>query len=177
MNEFSFLKNAHVFGLDVICENRSVLAGDEAGDVECNGSVVGETRRWGRVSFGSDPRGPSGPAVGIGRKGSEGRDRKEGIGRKGSEGRDRKEGIGRNGIGRKGSEGRDRKEGIGRKGSEGRDRKEGIGRKGSEGRDRKEGIGRKGFALRKNDSGSKNWFHSLIQEFEYFPRVSVILCK
>ncbi|WP_082279076.1 hypothetical protein [Leptospira interrogans] len=31
------------------------------------------------------------------------------------------------------------------------------------------GIGRKGYALRKNDLGSKNWFHSLIQEFEYFP--------
>ncbi|EMN80295.1 hypothetical protein [Leptospira interrogans] len=31
------------------------------------------------------------------------------------------------------------------------------------------GIGRKGYALRKNDLGSKNWFHSLAQEFEYFP--------
>ncbi|EKO24165.1 transposase [Leptospira interrogans] len=73
LNEFSFLKNAHVFGLDVICENEGVDAGgvDER-DVECNGSSVvdvGETRRWGRLSFGSDPRGPLEPAVGIGRKG------------------------------------------------------------------------------------------------------------
>ncbi|MCR8639695.1 transposase [Leptospira interrogans serovar Ricardi] len=71
LNEFSFLKNAHVFGLDVICENGETLAGNDVRDVECNGSVdaVGETRRWGRLSFGSDPRGPLEPAVGIGRKG------------------------------------------------------------------------------------------------------------
>ncbi|WP_082269712.1 transposase, partial [Leptospira interrogans] len=83
LNEFSFLKNAHVFGLDVICENESVLAEE-----------VDDAREMGRSSFGSDPRRPLGPAV---------------------------------------------------------------------------GIGRKGYALRKNDLGSKNWFHSLIQEFEYFP--------
>ncbi|EKO24014.1 ISXO2-like transposase domain protein [Leptospira interrogans str. UI 12621] len=83
LNEFSFLKNAHVFGLDVICENGEMLAGD-----------VDDAREMGRSSFGSDPRGSLGPAV---------------------------------------------------------------------------GIGRKGYALRKNDLGSKNWFHSLIQEFEYFP--------
>ncbi|AOP33819.1 transposase [Leptospira tipperaryensis] len=59
LNEFSFLKNAHVFGLDVICENGEMLAGE-----------VDEGRGVGRVSFGSDPRGPLGPAVGIGRKGS-----------------------------------------------------------------------------------------------------------
>lgn len=58
LNEFSFLKNAHVFGLDVICENGEVLAGD-----------VGDAREMGRSSFGSDPGGPLGPAVGIGRKG------------------------------------------------------------------------------------------------------------
>ncbi|WP_061237140.1 transposase [Leptospira interrogans] len=69
LNEFSFLKNAHVFGLDVICENEAVGAGDDVRDVECNGSRVGETKRWGRLSFGSDPRGPLEPAVGIGRKG------------------------------------------------------------------------------------------------------------
>ncbi|EKR65784.1 hypothetical protein LEP1GSC036_2640 [Leptospira weilii str. 2006001853] len=80
-----------MFGLDVICENEVALAGAECSDVD---AVVGETKRWGKLSFGSDPRGPLEPAV---------------------------------------------------------------------------GIGRKGFALRKNDSGSKNWFHSLIQEFEYFP--------
>ncbi|EKO59075.1 ISXO2-like transposase domain protein [Leptospira kirschneri str. H2] len=63
LNEFSFLKNAHVFGLDVICENGSGLTGDEM-------RVVGEAggMRW--VSVGSDPRGPLEPAVGIGRKGS-----------------------------------------------------------------------------------------------------------
>ncbi len=68
LNEFSFLKNAHVFGLDVICENADVGTGD---DVSNGSSVVdvGDTRRWGRLSFGSDPRGPLEPAVGIGRKG------------------------------------------------------------------------------------------------------------
>ncbi|WP_236718706.1 transposase [Leptospira interrogans] len=68
LNEFSFLKNAHVFGLDVICENEAVGVSD---DVSNGSSVVdvGETKRWGKLSFGSDPRGPLGPAVGIGRKG------------------------------------------------------------------------------------------------------------
>ncbi|MCR8629433.1 hypothetical protein BEN42_19440 [Leptospira interrogans serovar Canicola] len=68
MNELSFLKNAHVFGLDVICENEAVGAGD---DVRDGAAVddVGDTRGWGRLSFGSDPRGPLEPAVGIGRKG------------------------------------------------------------------------------------------------------------
>ncbi len=66
LNEFSFLKNAHVFGLDVICENEAVGADDDVRDVD---AVVGETKRWGRLSFGSDPRGPLEPAVGIGRKG------------------------------------------------------------------------------------------------------------
>ncbi|EMO00848.1 hypothetical protein LEP1GSC112_1944 [Leptospira interrogans serovar Pomona str. UT364] len=65
LNEFSFLKNAHVFGLDVICENADVLAGNDVRD----GVVVGETKRWGELSVGSDPRGPLEPAVGIGRKG------------------------------------------------------------------------------------------------------------
>nr|WP_061224112.1 transposase [Leptospira weilii] len=63
LNEFSFLKNAHVFGLDVICENGGMLAGAECSD------VVGETREMGRSSVGSDPRGPLEPAVGIGKKG------------------------------------------------------------------------------------------------------------
>ncbi|WP_061227272.1 transposase [Leptospira interrogans] len=58
LNEFSFLKNAHVFGLDVICENGEMLAGE-----------VDDAREMGRSSFGSDPGGPLGPAVGIGRKG------------------------------------------------------------------------------------------------------------
>lgn len=67
LNEFSFLKNTYVFGLDVICENGSVLAGDEAASA-CDANV-GQARgmRW--VSVGSDPRGPLEPAVGIGRKG------------------------------------------------------------------------------------------------------------
>ncbi|EMN70354.1 hypothetical protein LEP1GSC100_5081 [Leptospira interrogans serovar Bataviae str. UI 08561] len=47
-----------MFGLDVICENGKMLAGD-----------VDEGRGVGRLSFGSDPRGPLEPAVGIGRKG------------------------------------------------------------------------------------------------------------
>ncbi len=62
LNEFSFLKNAHVFGLDVICENGEMLAGDVDERVD-------DAREMGRSSFGSDPRGPLGPAVGIGRKG------------------------------------------------------------------------------------------------------------
>ncbi|MDI7229998.1 transposase [Leptospira santarosai] len=52
LNEFSFLKNAHVFGLDVICENADVLAGE----VDDGGGV-----RWG--SFQGKTGGPSGPAV------------------------------------------------------------------------------------------------------------------
>lgn len=66
LNEFSFLKNAHVFGLDVICENGGMLAGNDVRDVD---AVGGETKRWGKLSVGSDPRGPLEPAVGIGRKG------------------------------------------------------------------------------------------------------------
>ncbi|EMO84902.1 hypothetical protein [Leptospira santarosai] len=31
------------------------------------------------------------------------------------------------------------------------------------------GIGAKGYELKKNDLSSKNWFHSLVKEFEYFP--------
>ncbi|EQA63388.1 ISXO2-like transposase domain protein [Leptospira alexanderi serovar Manhao 3 str. L 60] len=62
LNEFSFLKNAHVFGLDVICENGEMLAGEV--DERVDGA-----REMGRSSFGSDPGGPLGPAVGIGRKG------------------------------------------------------------------------------------------------------------
>ncbi|WP_082275767.1 transposase [Leptospira interrogans] len=52
LNEFSFLKNAHVFGLDVICENGEMLAGD-----------VDEGRgvRWG--SHRGKTGGPSRPAV------------------------------------------------------------------------------------------------------------------
>ncbi|WP_346275095.1 hypothetical protein [Leptospira santarosai] len=30
------------------------------------------------------------------------------------------------------------------------------------------GIGAKGYELKKNDLSSKNWFHSLVKEFEYF---------
>ncbi|UZN08752.1 transposase [Leptospira santarosai] len=51
LNEFSFLKNAHVFGLDVICENADVLAGG-AGQ---------RGVRWG--FFQGKTGGPSGPAV------------------------------------------------------------------------------------------------------------------
>lgn len=58
LNEFSFLKNAHVFGLDVICENGETLAGE-----------VDEGRgvRWG--SFRAGTEGPKGPTVGTGAKG------------------------------------------------------------------------------------------------------------
>ncbi|MDI7212228.1 transposase, partial [Leptospira santarosai] len=60
LNEFSFLKNAHVFGLDVICENANVLAGgdDDGGGV-----------RWG--SFRAETEGLKSPTVGIGAKGYE----------------------------------------------------------------------------------------------------------
>ncbi|KXZ31807.1 hypothetical protein AYB33_02470 [Leptospira santarosai] len=34
------------------------------------------------------------------------------------------------------------------------------------------GIGAKGYELKKNDLSSKNWFHSLAKEFEYFPEYS-----
>ncbi len=54
LNEFSFLKNAHVFGLDVICENEAVGAGDDVRDVD---AVVGETKRWGRLSLVPIPEG------------------------------------------------------------------------------------------------------------------------
>ncbi|MDI7166898.1 transposase [Leptospira santarosai] len=54
LNEFSFLKNAHVFGLDVICENADVLAGEV-------GRVTDGGVRWG--SFQGKTGGPSGPAV------------------------------------------------------------------------------------------------------------------
>ncbi|EMO91567.1 transposase [Leptospira noguchii] len=57
LNEFSFLKNAHVFGLDVICENADVLAGGDDG-----GGV-----RWG--SFRAEAVGLKSPTVGIGAKG------------------------------------------------------------------------------------------------------------
>nr|WP_232417534.1 hypothetical protein [Leptospira noguchii] len=87
MNEFSFLKNAHVFGLDVICENADVLAG---GDDVRGGGQRGV--RWG--SFRAEAVGLKSPTV---------------------------------------------------------------------------GIGAKGYELKKNDLSSKNWFHSLAKEFEYFP--------
>ncbi|EMM73499.1 transposase [Leptospira weilii] len=58
LNEFSFLKNAHVFGLDVICENGDMLAEE-----------VDDGRGAGKLSFGSDPRRLLEPAVGIGKKG------------------------------------------------------------------------------------------------------------
>ncbi|EKO79973.1 ISXO2-like transposase domain protein [Leptospira sp. Fiocruz LV3954] len=80
LNEFSFLKNAHVFGLDV-------LAG---GDDE--GRVADDVVRWG--SFRAETEGLKSPTV---------------------------------------------------------------------------GIGAKGYELKKNDLSSKNWFHSLVKEFEYFP--------
>ncbi|EMS88635.1 transposase [Leptospira noguchii] len=57
LNEFSFLKNAHVFGLDVICENADVLAGEVD-----DGGV-----RWG--SFRAETEGLKSPTVGIGAKG------------------------------------------------------------------------------------------------------------
>lgn len=53
-----------MFGLDVICENADVLADNDRVRAD-----VGETRRWGRLSFGSDPRGPLEQQLG-----SEGRD-------------------------------------------------------------------------------------------------------
>nr|WP_232422681.1 transposase [Leptospira santarosai] len=57
LNEFSFLKNAHVFGLDVICENTDVLTGEVD-----DGGV-----RWG--SFRAGTEGLKSPTVGIGAKG------------------------------------------------------------------------------------------------------------
>ncbi|ASV10618.1 transposase [Leptospira santarosai] len=74
LNEFSFLKNAHVFGLDVICENayqeymsksesRSV---DEHARVSRNARGVGGDGQRGGVRWGSfqgKTGGPSGPAV------------------------------------------------------------------------------------------------------------------
>ncbi|MDI7208023.1 transposase, partial [Leptospira santarosai] len=57
LNEFSFLKNAHVFGLDVICENADVLAGGDDG----------RGVRWG--SFRAETEGLKSPTVGIGAKG------------------------------------------------------------------------------------------------------------
>ncbi|EKS06774.1 ISXO2-like transposase domain protein [Leptospira santarosai str. JET] len=96
LNEFSFLKNAHVFGLDVICENADVLAG-EVGRVTDDDDVRGGSQRgvrWG--SFRAEAVGLKSPTV---------------------------------------------------------------------------GIGAKGYELRKNDLSSKNWFHSLAKEFEYFPEI------
>ncbi|EMN02078.1 ISXO2-like transposase domain protein [Leptospira noguchii str. 1993005606] len=63
LNEFSFLKNAHVFGLDVICENADVLAG-EVGRVAADDDARGGGQRgvrWG--SFQGKTGGPSRPAV------------------------------------------------------------------------------------------------------------------
>ncbi|MBW9233993.1 transposase, partial [Leptospira santarosai] len=62
LNEFSFLKNAHVFGLDVICENADVLAG---GDDVRGGDQRGV--RWGSVR--AETEGLKSPTVGIGAKG------------------------------------------------------------------------------------------------------------
>ncbi|EQA70796.1 transposase [Leptospira noguchii] len=73
LNEFSFLKNAHVFGLDVICENADVLAGgDDARavrNVADDGEGAGQRRgvRWGSVRV--ETEGPKGPTVGIDAKG------------------------------------------------------------------------------------------------------------
>ncbi|EMF92737.1 ISXO2-like transposase domain protein, partial [Leptospira santarosai str. ST188] len=56
LNEFSFLKNAHVFGLDVICENADDARGGGQRGV-----------RWG--SFRAEAVGLKSPTVGIGAKG------------------------------------------------------------------------------------------------------------
>ncbi|EMO73397.1 transposase [Leptospira santarosai] len=58
LNEFSFLKNAHVFGLDVICEN--------AADDDARGGGQRGVR-WG--SFRAEAVGLKSPTVGIGAKG------------------------------------------------------------------------------------------------------------
>ncbi|OLY60496.1 transposase [Leptospira santarosai serovar Guaricura] len=65
LNEFSFLKNAHVFGLDVICENADVLAGGAAADDVRGGGQRGV--RW--ESFRAETEGLKSPTVGIGAKG------------------------------------------------------------------------------------------------------------
>ncbi|EMO34030.1 ISXO2-like transposase domain protein [Leptospira santarosai str. HAI821] len=75
LNEFSFLKNAQVFGLDVICENvyqdylskcddaRSIRkVADDVGGADQRRGV-----RWG--SFRVETEGPKGPTVGIDAKG------------------------------------------------------------------------------------------------------------
>ncbi len=61
MNEFSFLKNAHVFGLDVICENADVLAGEVVTDDDDARGGGQRGVRWGSVQ--GKTGGPSGPAV------------------------------------------------------------------------------------------------------------------
>ncbi|WP_004471186.1 transposase [Leptospira santarosai] len=69
LNEFSFLKNAHVFGLDVICENADVLAGEVGRAADDNDVGGGDQRgvRWG--SFRAETEGLKSPTVGIGAKG------------------------------------------------------------------------------------------------------------
>ncbi|EKS06770.1 ISXO2-like transposase domain protein [Leptospira santarosai str. JET] len=66
LNEFSFLKNAHVFGLDVICENADVLAGEVDDDDDVKGGGQRGVR-WG--SFRAEAVGLKSPTVGIGAKG------------------------------------------------------------------------------------------------------------
>ncbi|ONF85286.1 hypothetical protein BWD13_13525, partial [Leptospira santarosai serovar Grippotyphosa] len=77
LNEFSFLKNAHVFGLDVICENvyQDYLSKSESRSVDEHARVSRNARgvrcdvggggqrgvRWGSVQ--GKTGGPSGPAV------------------------------------------------------------------------------------------------------------------
>ncbi|EKO77210.1 ISXO2-like transposase domain protein [Leptospira sp. Fiocruz LV3954] len=75
LNEFSFLKNAQVFGLDVICENayqEYLSKCDDARSVRnVEGAVGGAGQRrgvrWGSVRV--ETEGPKGPTVGIDAKG------------------------------------------------------------------------------------------------------------
>ncbi|ONF90119.1 transposase [Leptospira santarosai] len=81
LNEFSFLKNAHVFGLDVICENayQEYVSKSESRSVDEHARVsrnarcdVGDAGQRGGVRWGSfqgKTGGPSGPAVGFFLKG------------------------------------------------------------------------------------------------------------
>ncbi|EMS87761.1 hypothetical protein LEP1GSC073_0553 [Leptospira noguchii str. Cascata] len=76
LNEFSFLKNAHVFGLDVICESayQEYVSKCESRSVDEHASVSRNARcddqrgvRW--ESFRVETEGLKSPTVGIGAKG------------------------------------------------------------------------------------------------------------